>query len=154
MLDESLKPKYAALLLKEKEPFDAALRLSPDNTGVALWCATNWTNDPEVVEEMARLKGESDAVKSIATKYDLARLYWNMANDEKIEPKDRLTAAEKFGAVAGIYDPKQNNNMNINVDAAPRVMIVKDHGSNDDWEVRAATQQRELTGGKHVASRQ
>lgn len=154
MLDDSLKPKYAEYLIETNDPFAAAQRLVPNDTGRALWCATNWANDPEVIDAVNDVKATSDSVNRIATKYDLAQLYWDMANDEKIEPKDRIAAAEKFGAVAGIYDPKQTNNTNINVDAAPRVMIVKDHGSNDNWEVKAAQQQRKLTQGVHVASRQ
>lgn len=146
------KAAYAAFLLQERDPFKAACLLCPDNTGQALWYATNWANDEEVVAEMNRLRSDAKNVAAIASKFDLARFYWDLANNEKIDPKDRIAAAEKYGAVAGIYDPKANTTTNINVDAAPRVMVVKDHGTNEEWAQKAAKQQRELVNGRYVAN--
>jgi len=146
------KAAYAAFLLNEKNPFEAAKKLCPTDTGRALWVASNWANDPEVIAEVQRLKGDSRNIMGIATRYELAKFYWDLANDKTIEPKDRIIAAEKYGAVAQIYDPKATNTTNIKVDAAPRVMVVRDHGNDDEWEKKVERQQRELTNGKYVAN--
>lgn len=146
------KAAYAAFLLKERDPFKAALLLCPDDTGLALWHASNWPNDPEVLAEMQKLRNSPEQLTGIATKFELARFYWDLAQDDKLDAKDRIAAAEKYGAVAGIYDPKQTNTTNVNIENGPRVMVVKDHGTNEDWEAKAAKQQAELTGGKYVAN--
>lgn len=152
MDDTKSKAAYAAFLLKERDPFKAACLLCPDDTGKALWYATNWAHDPEVQAELDALRGDTRNLGAIANKFDLARFYWDMAQDEKIEPKDRLLAAEKFGAVAGIYDPKANNNTTVNVDAAPRVMVIKDHGTDEQWSKAVESQQRALVNGRYVAN--
>lgn len=146
------KAAYAAFLLQERDPFKAACMLCPDNTGDALWYATNWANDAEVLAELNKLRSDGKNIQSIASKHDLARFYWDMANDTRIEAKDRIAAAEKYGAVSGIHDPKANNTTNINIDNAPRVMVVKDHGSDDAWQAKIERQQRELVNGKYVAN--
>uniref|UniRef100_A0AAU6VZR6 Terminase small subunit n=1 Tax=Pseudomonas phage Pavpe01 TaxID=3138545 RepID=A0AAU6VZR6_9VIRU len=152
MDDTKSKAAYAAFLLKERDPFKAACMLCPDDTGRALWHATNWPNDPEVLAEMERLRNSPDKLGQIASKFELARFYWDLAQDSKLDAKDRIAAAEKYGAVAGIYDPRQTNTTNVNIENAPRVMVVKDHGTDEEWEKKAAAQQSALTGGKYVAN--
>jgi hypothetical protein len=38
-----------------------------------------------------------------------------------------------------------NTNVNVGVAVATPVMVVRDHGTDEEWEARAAAQQRELT---------
>lgn len=152
MMNPENKAAFAAFLLESPaDPFKAAQKLCPDNTGVALWVATNWANDPEVMTIVNGLKGDPKNLSSIASKYDLARLYWDMAQDTKLDAKDRIAAAEKFGAVAEYYDPKANKSTTVNIDNAPRVMVVKDFGSETEWREAAKNQQRELVNGRYAA---
>jgi hypothetical protein len=144
------KAAYAAFLFDEPEPLKAAMLMCPDDVGLASWYAIHWATDPEVVDELNRLKGKENNVQTIASKYDLARFYWNIANDPNIEARDRLNAAEKYGAVAGIYDPKATNNNTVNM-SFQRVVAYVDHGDDDEWAIKAEAQQRALVNGRYVA---
>jgi hypothetical protein len=46
-----------------------------------------------------------------------------------------------------MYDqPNKNDTINVGVQVeAPNVLVVKDHGSDDDWQRKALEQQRKLT---------
>lgn len=48
--DPEKKRLFALELAKGLKPFDAALNIYPDNTGLALWVSQNWLNDPEVIQ--------------------------------------------------------------------------------------------------------
>lgn len=137
------KLSFAEFFNDEGDAYTAALRIS-DDAGTASQIAVEWPRDPIVVREVERLRSESGDVTKIATKYDLVKFYWELANDPDIDPKDRISAAEHFGAVAGIYDPKANNMVNNTNVVTPTVMRVVDHGDADDWEQKLAKQQEEL----------
>jgi hypothetical protein len=38
-----------------------------------------------------------------------------------------------------------NTNVNVGVGVVPNVLVVRDHGTDEEWEARAAEQQRKLT---------
>lgn len=153
MLDESLKIKYARCLFDEPErdAFKAALCLCPDDTGKALWVATNWANDSVVLEEIKRLRYDDSNIEGLASKYDVAKMLLDMAMSGVVDPKDRREALRDFCTLTGIHDfsPNRGNTTNVNVDAAPRVMLVDHHGSTEQWQTDLITQQNALTSGQY-----
>lgn len=142
------KAAYAAFLLSEPDAFKAACLLCPDDTGKALWIATNWKSDPDVMSELAKLKTNPASVSSIGSKYDAARLLWDIANNAILDTKDRISAIRDFCTLSGIFDFNSKQGTTVNVDASPKVMIVKDHGEDAEWEKKAIMQQKELMNEK------
>ncbi len=144
------KAAYAALLLKERDPFKAALQLFPDNTNRALWVANHWPIDAEVKAEQERLMGEDDGSSFLPSKAELARDIWQrmqgttLANGVAIPPtpEEYAKLAKLYADVRGFIEkPQTNVNVTTNVQ---RVVEVPVFQSESEWENAAARQQREL----------
>lgn len=146
--DESkYKAAFAALLLENPtNPFQAANGVFPDDTRRALWIATHWLNDPEVRKEVDRLRNKGADLDALPSKADLARAAWELTQVGLFE--DRIKAMKLYADIRNFIE-KPNNAVNVNVNQN-RVMIVKDHGSNEQWESELLKQQHDLTHGKHV----
>lgn len=140
-----LKEEFARLLLKEpSEPFKIALILYPNNTGQALRVANEWPNDPLVKQIQKQLIEEEGEMAFVATKADQAQLAWKFANNELWMPQDRIKALELCGKFTGAIERpsliQQNNNTQVN----NNVMIVTDHGDDENWERKTMEQQKRL----------
>lgn len=144
------KAAYAALLLKERDPFKAALQLFPDNTNRALWVANHWPIDAEVKAEQERLMGEDDGSSFLPSKAELARDIWQrmqgttLANGVTIPPtpEEYAKLAKLYADVRGFIEKPQTN-VNVN-NITQRVVEVPVFQSESEWENAAARQQREL----------
>lgn len=144
------KATYAGLLLKERDPFKAALALFPNNTNRALWVANHWPNDPEVIEAKAALVQEGGNMSFLPDKAELARDIWERmqgtttADGRTIPPTpdDYAKLAKLYADVRGFIEKPQNN-QNVTV-VVPKAIEVPTHGSNEDWEQAAAKQQQDL----------
>jgi hypothetical protein len=150
-INDISKAAYAAFLLREPDAFKAACLLCPEDTGKALWIATNWKNDPDVNDELDKLKSSPDSINTIGSKYEVALILWNIANNEILDTKDRMAAIRDFCTLRGIYDFNSKQGTTVNVDASSKVMIVKDHGEDNEWEKKVMTQQQELTSESYVS---
>ena len=143
---DDLKRAFAGLLVKQRPgdtPFKIALDIGLE-TSYALRVCNEWLNDPVVIEEQKRIvesvESEEDLLPS---KKEAAQLAWNWANGELMF-EDRLKALELYGKLRGWVgnkDAKIVNNNNV----APRVMVLRDHGSDADWEAKLRAQQAGLT---------
>lgn len=141
--DDSDKLRFAEALHEyDNNPLKAALDIS-DDMGTASRIAVEWVRDPLVLEELESIRQRAGDITKIASKYNLAKFYWDLANDPLIDAKDRISAAEHYGAVAGLYDPKATTNV-TNTATVTRVMRVTDHGDDADWEDKLNKQQQEL----------
>lgn len=144
--DARLKAAFAAALFKHPATmegrFAAALSVTSD-TGKALIMANKWLDDPAVVAEQQRMtKGADEGdLDFIGTKADFAREVLQAARDSwdgDTKHKFYKLYAETRGFIS-----KGETNVSVNVDNR-RVMIVKDMGSDADWERKAQQQQRAL----------
>lgn len=140
-----LKKLFAAALVREPgNPFKAAMSVFPDDVGSALLYAPQWNIDSEVIAEMNKIEEESELIDIIPTKKEAALLAWTLANNDWLKGKERVDALRLFSEIAG-HMPDKTVNKNIkNDNAVNRVMIVKDHGEDDEWELKLATQQKGL----------
>ena len=139
--EQKEKAAFAAFLLKEpNEPFKAGLAVFPDDTRKALWIATHWLNDPIVTAEVKRLKASGADLDGLPTKADLARTVWELTQVGPLE--DRIKAAKLYGDIRGFIE-KPNNAPVVNVNNN-RVMVIRDQGSDSDWEAKVAKQQANL----------
>lgn len=144
------KAAYAALLLKERDPFKAALLLFPANVNRALRVANEWPSDPEVKAEQTRLTQDDGELAFLPGKGELARDIWNrmqgttLANGQTIAPtpEEYAKLAKLYADVRGFIErPQTNVNVTTNVQ---RVVEMPVFQSPEEWEAAAARQQREL----------
>lgn len=134
------KAAYAALLLKERDTFKAALSLFPNNTNRALWVANHWPNDAEVKAEQKRLTDEGGDMAFLPGKGDLARDIWQRM--QGTTPEEYAKLAKLYADVRGFIEkPQTNVNVTTNVN---RVVEMPVFANESEWEAEAARQQREL----------
>lgn len=144
--DTQLKAAFAAALFKHPATmegrFAAALSVTSD-TGKALIMANRWLDDPVVVEYQQRLtKGADDGdLNFIGTKADFAREILEQARTQW-DGETKLKFYKLYAETRG-FIVKEGTNVNVQVNNN-RVMVVKDLGSDDDWERKAQQQQRAL----------
>lgn len=134
--------EYARICLTSLDRYKAALELADGNQYDAMAISHHWANSYELEKIIKQMKQDPRAIREIASKFDVAQLYWSIASSFGVDAKDRITAAKEFAAIAGIYDQKAGGSTNINVGSA--VMIVKDFGTQENWEAQAAIQQSKL----------
>lgn len=143
------KAAFAAMLLRESDPFKVALELYPDNTNRALRVANEWPKDPEVLEIQRKLMGDSDNLSFLPSKAELARDIWERMKGTPVNGVNIPTTAEEYTKLAKLYAEvrgfieKPQNNQNVTV-VVPKVIEMPTHGTDEDWEAAAAKQQREL----------
>lgn len=144
MNEEEQKAAYAALLLEHKDPFRAALILFPTPqfpVQKSLRVATEWPHDPTVLTLITKLKAKGADIDMLPGKADFARRIWDLSQ-VAIEDKDKIAALKLYGETRG-YIEKPNTNVNVAVNNN-KVMVIRDQGSNADWEAKAEKQQRNL----------
>ena len=138
------KKRFAVELLKDpNDPFKAALQVFGQDTGMALRASSTWPKDTVVLDYMQEAIGELGDLHFLPSKADLAREAWTLATDARVPVDDRLKAMRLYGDVRGFIE-KQGTVINNNVLTNNKVMLVKDHGSTDNWEERLIEQQAKL----------
>ena len=145
----ALKKQFAAALYAEPgNPFKAALSVFPNDTGSACQYAFEWNNDPEVLEEIQKLKETVDDSEVLPNKIETANAAWSLANNEYLKGADRVNALRLFAEIAGHMPEKMvNKNIKITDETPNKVMLVKDHGENEEWEQQLLNQQARLVNG-------
>lgn len=116
----------------------------PNSAQRAGMAAIVWGQDLSILDEVQerRRKGfdESIVSKDVLTAEVLA-----IARTDQVGVKERLEAYKLAATMNGFIE-KGNGGVNVQVN---RVMIVKDHGSDDNWEESVKVQQQRLMAG-HV----
>ncbi|HEX2242719.1 MAG TPA: hypothetical protein VHK27_05615 [Gammaproteobacteria bacterium] len=139
------KERFAELLLRENEPFKVALVLYPDDTGRALRIAHEWPTDPQVKAFQQSAIDAEGEITFLPTKADAARLAWNMARDEGKFTEDRLKALKLYAEIRGFIEkPAVNVSQTNNTLVQNNVMVVRDHGSDEEWSEKLRNQQKRL----------
>lgn len=140
-----LKINFAKLLfLDPGNPFACGQKLFPGDVGHACMAAVEWKSDPIVVSEMERLAAETPPESLIATKIETMQRAWRIANDDGVNPKEQVASLRLYAEMAE-FMPEKTMTKNINKnEVVNRVMIVKDHGEDENWESKVEEQQRKL----------
>jgi hypothetical protein len=145
--ESELKSAFAYLLVKTNDKFKAALQLVQNDIPKALWIAQHWANDVEVLQAKVSLIEAGDDMAMLPTKADLARSLWEMGHSCE-HADDRIKALKLFGDVCGYIDkPAPVTTVTVNQN---KVMVVEDHGNNDDWQAKAIAQQQNLINGNFI----
>lgn len=144
MSDLELKQRFAAeWLASPNDPFKAACNVYGADTGKALYAATHWINDPDVLAEKQRLIDEDGEDAFLPNKAELCRKVWDMAQGE-IEARDKLAALRLYGELRN-YIEKPNSAVTVNTNVTTnKVMVVREKATVDEWERGLIEQQRRL----------
>lgn len=144
----ALKKQFAAALYTQPlNPFQAALDVFGEDIGSACKYAVEWLHDAEVLEEIESLKNAGDESDMMPDKLKAASLAWELANCTWLKGTDRVNALRLFAEIAG-HMPDKTINKNIKQEnPVNRVMLVKDHGDNSEWEQQLLNQQARLVNG-------
>jgi hypothetical protein len=142
-VDDALKLQFAAVYVREnKNAAAAALAIFPDNAGRALLYSHTLPNDPVVKSEIARLVEDVDPKLLMPTKYEQARDIY--ARAQKTEDNEEYVKLMRLYADIMGFVEKPGANVDVNVQVA-NVMVVPNHGSDDDWQKKTRAQQERLT---------
>ena len=125
--------------------FNAAMEAWEGDAGQACNHTLLWKNDPDVLAEI-KLLNSRPLEEVIASKNQTALLAWDLANDEMAPVKERVLALRLYSEINNFL-PKNDNKANASINLQTnKVMVVKDHGSDQNWETKAALQQAKLIG--------
>lgn len=144
ILNEYKIEDYAELCLVNLDRYKAALELTDGNQAAAMVISHHWANSYKLEKILRELKSDPRAIRKIATRFDVAMLYWSMANSMMVDAKDRINAAKEFASIAGIFDSKIGAGGGTNINVGSAVMLVRDFGTQENWENAAAIQQANL----------
>jgi hypothetical protein len=145
MTEVQFKLAFAAQLLKigknPNEAFKAALVIFPDDTTLALKAATQWVDDPIVIAEKERLLGDGGEESELPSKTELLKEIHDKAK--------ACTFTEDYAKLMRLYmemrglinKPVAGTNIQINNN---KVMVVKDHGNDEEWKAGIKAQQVRL----------
>ena len=152
MTEDEEKAAFAALLIKspDKGPdgaFKIALGLFGSDTAKALKVSYQWPTDPVVQAEITRLKSTGEDLQLLPSKTELAQDIWNKMQVVYVNAEDYVKLAKLYAEVM-VMIQKQAPAPTANIVVANKVMVVKDYGTNDQWEAAAERQQRALTNGE------
>lgn len=146
---QELKLEFAASLLRHPDDPDKAAFAITDDTGLALQIARSWPKDPVVIGEQERLLLSGSARTFLPTKEVQARRVYDEATSQKNTPDDRLKAHRLYAELMSYIEKPVGTNVNI-LNQTQTVMLVKDHGTDEDWEKNLQKQQRTLIGNARV----
>lgn len=137
----ALKAKFAAALLEapDANPFIAAKACFPDSMPHALWAANHWPTDEGVLKEKQKIREKGEDLKGLPGKADLARRIWGYTEQGLFE--DRLKALKLYAEVMGHVQKVAPVAVNVNNN---KVMVIRDQGSDAQWEDKVAKQQEAL----------
>jgi len=145
MTELAAKEKFARLLLKEpSDPFAVALKVFPDDTKRALWVANNWPTDPEVLGLQEKATEDEGELAFLPTKGRLAREVWDMMHDKYTDAATFAKLGKLYAEIMGLIEKPQvavtTNVQNV----TNKVMIVRENGSDAEWERKLLEQQTRL----------
>lgn len=147
---EGQKRAFAEQLLRnDGDAFKAAFAVfgDPAQTGIALQIARTWVNDAFVVAEQARLLATSEAKTFLPSKEQQARDIYTLAMNEKNAPEERLKAHRLYAEIMGHIEKERAAGLTL---VNQGVMLVRDAGTDADWQEKAVRQQRTLTANATV----
>jgi hypothetical protein len=100
-----------------------------------------WSKELDVLEMVAELKRQGGANAANADKEQVKLELLAIARGTR-DPKEAVGAYKLYAEIEGWVG---KNETNVNVAVVNRVMKVRDHGDDDQWEDRARRQQAALT---------
>lgn len=140
--EPQFKQQFATFLHQGFTPFIAALKIWPDHAGFCYDISEKWQLDSYVQQCIDLLKTKDKKEKEPPTKADFVKKVEDAANgmDDDNKIKAFRLVAEMSGFIERAAAPSVVGNQTIN----NPVLIVRDHGTDAEWEERAKAQQNKL----------
>lgn len=142
--DVELKKLFAKAMLEcNFKPYDAARAVftNPTDGMRAINASDNWPNDPIVKMEQARLIEDLGEESFLPSKVMLAREIYSMGQDTTASIGDRLAAFRLYSDLRQFVPRDKGPQVSLNIQQN-RVMVMPDHGSDDDWEKKLVDHQQ------------
>lgn len=141
--EKANKKRYAEILIRTPDPFQAALELFPEQTTWAAWIARHWPKDPEVIANKEALKKGGFGSEELPDKIDLCRAIWDKMSGPCL-PDDYAKLAKLYAEINSMIEkPSATTNVTAQI-IIPKVIEVPNHGTDDNWETQVEKQQKEL----------
>lgn len=128
------------------DPFKAALTVIPNNTGKALRISTEWPVRKDVLELRSEILANEGSSAFLPSKDELARTVYLESQGARVF-EDKLKGYRLVAEICGYIEKPTTQINNNNFTDNRSVMIVKDHGEDDSWERKLASNQKRLTDG-------
>jgi len=134
-----LKVQFAKLLIKyPDDPFKCAKLLFEPNLTLCLKVARQWPRDSEVVKFKNKILVGGKYDMLLPSKSEIASEVHSIAKNDA-HTEHRLRGYELFCKMMGFVEKDGVTVNNVN-----NVMVVKDHGNDDEWEMKLLDQQKKL----------
>ena len=130
-----------AFLRHPDNAFTAAKSVFPRNMAYALYASQHWLHDEDVISQQKELLKTNGEATYLPSKSEVAREIHTLAGNAQ-EPDIKLKALQLYCNVRG-YIEKPGTTINNN-SVCNKIMVVKDHGTDDDWENKLQDQQQLL----------
>lgn len=144
-VDETLlKTQFACAWLRNpRNPYAAAMVVFPVDCGRAMLVSREWIFDAEVLAIKEAELAEHGPEGFLPDEFEQARDLYDLAMSDRIDPKDRLGFHKLYAELRG-HIKKEAATVVNNLTDNRSVMIVKDHGTNEEWEAKLQRQQAAL----------
>ncbi len=146
-LEPRYKEQFVLFLGQGFSAFVAAMKIWPNDAGIASQVAEQWPHDPYVRALIEKAK-DAEAIKVVRVTKDvqIKRI------EERLDRMDNdsyLKAERLIADMAGHIERPTVPTVTVNNNSQTfeRVMVFKDHGDDDQWESKAAKQQSNLIEG-------
>lgn len=141
--DDVLKKEFAAALIRwPDDPVRAATAVVGGDTQRAVQISIRWPRDPDVIAYRKELLEEHGAEAFTMSKAEVINKLADLADTAR-DSKDKIAALRQIAEIRGFIE-KPGTKIEVN-NVAPRVMIVRESGSDEEWEQKLAEQQEKLT---------
>lgn len=153
MADEiELKKRFARQILRGATPWDAICLVIPDydeRASERFTLSRDWAIDEEVhALKKQILEEDGDDALGLPTREELIKDLW--ADIQQATGKDKAALAKVYADVRG-WTQKPTDLPTNQTNITHNVMVVKDHGSDEAWQLNAIEQQRKLVNSGNEA---
>lgn len=144
MVTDDKKREFALRLLEARgDAHAAALRCEPYDVPTRLYLLTECPGDPLVRAEMDRIVAEQGQAAFLPDKDELAAAIFERARKAKSDD-DAFKGFKLYADVRGYIEKPGTTIDNRTLVDNRSVVVVKDFGSDDEWEAKLKAQQTRL----------
>lgn len=139
----ALKVRFAEALLRDPlNSFRAACVVCGNDTVRALKISSEWVYDLCVLQEQARLIEENGPDEYLPTKAEVCRRIYAVG-ENATSGDEKLKAYKLYAEIRSFIAKPEGGNVNVQVNNN-RVMVMRDFGTDEQWETKAIAQQTKL----------
>lgn len=142
VIDDDVKLRFAEAFVRTRNAAKAAIEVIPSNPGEAMRQAMLLPSDPFVIAEMERIKEDVPEASLLPSKCEIARQVLERANQPGVDNEEYEKLIKLYCSIMGHIE-RPGTNVDVSVQVAP-VMVVRDHGTDEQWAAKTAEQQRNL----------